>query len=762
MRVPLSWINEFVDLEGIEAEDVARVLTLRSVEASVSLWDADLEGVVFGKVVDLWVHSKDEGLKVCKVKVEEDRTVQIITRDTSLKKGEGVLVALPGARISGKVIKEKEFSGVVSQGMMLSASELGLEDGSEGVIKVDEDYPLGTPGKKVLGFGEPMLEIEITPNRGDLLSILGIARELSALFDRPIKQLEEYKLEDFGALDIRIEDSDCKRYRGILIKGLEVKDSPLWLRRRLWQCGIRSINNVVDITNYIMLERGQPLHAFDWDKIEGGITVRSAKAGESINTLMGTYKQLTEKNLVIADSRKILAIAGVVGGAESAVDKNTKNILLEGAYFDPYRIRKSARSLGIQTESSYRFERNVDVESLKVHQNSATELILKLAGGRVDAVKDIYPEPYKPIKIFLSFGKYKRYAGEDLEEEYALKVLQRLGFECSKSTCRLEVLVPAFRSFDIKGEVDLIEEILRVKGYDGLKPEPLPIPSKPKRVNKLESVIRTFLSSRGFFEVLNFSYESLDLYLVLGLEQPKLEIANPLLKDERFLRTSLIPSLIRSYLYNQKNFLQKVSIFELGKVFFEDREERRLGLLSCDNHSLEDFRALVSDLLTYMSVDHFSQKSNYPFLHPNLQVDLFADEEKIGFLGVLHPLIQRQLDIKSSVLIAELYIEKIEPKKHKYRSLSNYPPVIRDLSLVMDKDQPVDKLIIYIRRLEEVEDLSVFSVWTKEEVLGEGKKSVGIRLFLRSTKGSMSDEEANSIVFRLVEGLKKEFNVNLR
>ncbi|WP_333784492.1 phenylalanine--tRNA ligase subunit beta [Thermocrinis sp.] len=761
MRVPLSWLNEFVDLEGIEPEEIARVLTLKSVETSVSIWDGDVEGVVFGTVISLTTHPKDEGLRVCQVKVGEDKTVQVITRDRSLEEKSGVLVALPGARVSGKVIGEREFWGVVSQGMLLSGSELGLEDSSEGILKIDEDYPLGTPAKRVLGFGEPVLEVEITPNRGDLLSILGIAREIAMLFDRSMKQIEEYQLEDFGSLDIRVEDTDCKRYRGVVIEGTHIKDAPFWLRKRLWQCGIKSINNVVDVTNYIMLERGQPLHAFDLDKIEGGIVVRSARAGEGINTLMGAYKQLTENNLIIADSRKPLAVAGVIGGAESAVNKNTTKILLEGAYFDPYRIRRSAKSLGIQTESSYRFERNVDIDSLRSHQNRAVELILRVAGGKVSAVKDVYPEPYKPVKIFLSFGKYKRYVGEELDGEYARKVLQKLGFECYPSSCGLEVFVPAFRSFDVKGEADLVEEILRAKNYNSLKSEPPPIPSAPKRVSRLENTIRTFLSSRGFFEVLNFSYESLNLYSALGLEQPKLEIINPLLKDERFLRTSIVPSLIRSYIHNQKNFIQQVSIFELGKVFFEDNEERRLGILSCNNHSLEEFRALVSDFLTYINVDHFSQKSNYSFLHPNLQIDFMVEGEKIGFLGVLHPLIQEQLEIKNSILISELYVEKLQPKRRNYKSFSNYPPVVRDLSLVMDKDQSVDKLILYIKKLEEVEDLSVFSVWTNEEVLGEGKKSVSIRLFLRSAK-SMSDEEANSVVFNLVEGLKKEFNVSLR
>ncbi|WP_448587510.1 phenylalanine--tRNA ligase subunit beta [Thermocrinis sp.] len=734
MRVPLSWLSEFLELEGIEPEDIAKNLTLKGVEASVSRWDGKAEGV-FGKVIKVW---EEEGKKVCEVALGEGNTIRIISKDKRIKEGDGVLVD-------------------TSRATLLSPSELGLEDSPEGVLIVDEEYALGTPAHKVIGFGEVLLEVEITPNRGDLLSVLGLAREISVLLDIPLRQREEWKLEDQGWLDIRIEDSDCKRYRGVLISGVKVNESPLWLKRRLWQCGLRSINNVVDITNYVMLERGQPLHAFDWKRIEGEVVVRSARKGESISTLSGVHRELTEKNLIIADSSKPLAIAGVVGGADSAVDKETTDILLEAAYFDPYRTRRSSRSLGIQTESSYRFERNVDLESLKSHQNRAVELILNLAGGRVDAVRDVYPEPYKPKRIFLSLGKYRRYAGEELDQEYAQKVLQRLGFECFSSSCGIEALVPAFRSFDVKEDVDLIEEVLRVKGYDSLRSEPLHIPSRPKSAKRLEDKVRAFLSSRGFFEVINFSYESLDLYQTLGLEHPTLEILNPLLKEERFLRTSLIPSLIRSYLHNQRNFVQQVSIFELGRVFLESGEEGRLGLLT-SHQSLEEFRSVVSDLLSYLNISHTSQRSNYSFLHPHLQVDLLVGDEKVGFLGVLTP----TLGIKGRVLVSELYIDRVKPIKPQYKGFSNYPPVVRDLSLVIDKHQSVDKLIMHIKTLEEVEDLSVFSVWTNAEVLGEGKKSVSFRLFLRSAKGSMSDEEANGIVLELVESLKKEFNVSLR
>jgi phenylalanyl-tRNA synthetase beta chain len=450
-----------------------------------------------------------------------------------------------------------------------------------------------------------------------------------------------------------------------------------------------------------------------------------------------------------------------VGGSESGVRERTKSILLEGAYFEPFRVRRSARSLGVQTESSYRFERNVDIQSLKKHQDRAVGLILQLAGGEVRAVKDIYPQPYEPKRIFLSFGKFKRYAGEELDPEGGLKVLQKLGFDVRVQNCGFEVLVPAFRSFDVQGDADIVEELLRVKGYDNLRAERLFVPSKPKVKDKLEREIKSFLKARGFFEVLNFSFEGKKLYETLGLKSPTLEIVNPLVKEERFLRTSLIPSLINSYLRNRRKFIQQIALFEVGKVFFEEGEGRRLGILS-NMHTLQEFRSLVSDLLHSVGVLHTSQGSKLTFLHPNLQVSLLVEGEEIGFLGLLNPLLERELDLKEKVLIAELDLDRLKPKRAQYMPFSNYPPVVRDITLVMDKGLSVDKLIMHIRKLEEVEDLKVVSVWTDERVLGEGKKSVSFRLFLRSLKGSLSDEEANQLVFGLVEDLKREFGVSLR
>jgi phenylalanyl-tRNA synthetase beta chain len=388
-------------------------------------------------------------------------------------------------------------------------------------------------------------------------------------------------------------------------------------------------------------------------------------------------------------------------------------------------------------------------------------LILQLAGGEVRAVKDIYPQPYEPKRIFLSFGKFKRYAGEELDPEGGLKVLQKLGFDVRVQNCGFEVLVPAFRSFDVQGDADIAEELLRVKGYDNLRAERLFVPSKPKVKDKLEREIKNFLKARGFFEVLNFSFEGKNLYEVLGLKSPTLEIINPLVKEERFLRTSLIPSLINSYLRNRRKFIQQIALFEVGKVFLEEGEGRRLGILS-NMHTLQEFRSLVSDLLHSVGVSQISEWFTFPSLHPNLQIILTVEEEEIGFLGVLNPLIQRELDIKEEVLIAELYLDRLKPKRAQYVPFSNYPPVIRDITLVMDKGLSVDKLIMRIRKLKEVEDLKVVSVWTDERVLGEGKKSVSFRLFLRSLKGSLSDEEANQLVFGLVEDLKREFGVSLR
>ncbi len=551
-------------------------------------------------------------------------------------------------------------------------------------------------------------------------------------------------------------------------EGIEVKPSPLWLRKRLWQCGLRVINNVVDITNYVMLQEGQPLHAFDLDRIELPVVVRDAKEGERIKTLTGVERELSPVNLLIADKGGPIAVAGVVGGAHSAVQQNTKRVLLESAYFNPYRIRRSAKALTSQTESSYRFERSVDIQGVKKAQDLAIDLILRLAGGELRAIKDIYPKPYEPKRIFLSLEKYRRYAGEDFDREFISKTLTALEIPHKLLRCGLEVDVPSHRSFDISRDVDMVEELLRVKGYQNLPSEVLSLPSRPFRFLTLEDRIRELFKARGFNEVITFSFEGKELYQRLSLQEPTLEIVNPLVKSERFLRNSLLPSLLRVCIENNKRHNYSMAIFEVGKVF-DEGERNHLAFLMTgykslypeEEYSPYDGLSLVLDLLRLYAERVEGESSRLEFLHPNIQRVFKVEGKRVGFFGMLHPKLQKELEIKHRVFVGEFDLECFKEGVRSYKPISTYPPVVRDITLVVDKGVDVDKLINHIRGKDMVEEVKVFSVYTDSK-LGEGKKSVSFRVVFRSMNSTLSDAEVNELVEGLVKELEGLFSARLR
>ena len=761
MRVPYSWLSEFVELKDIDPEDIVRQLSIKSVEASLSTFGCDVDGVVFGKVVQLQRLSK--GL-YCKVQVGEHTFVNVYTSDTSLEEGDGVLVALPNARVNGMCVDKRTIEGVVSEGMLLSTQELGLEPHSTGVLKIEDNLPLGANAYDLLGFGEPIIEVEITPNRGDLLSVRGLAREISAIFKLKRKDESLEEMQDFGEIDVQILDEDCHRYVGAIVEGVSVRESPIWIRKRLWQVGGKSINNVVDITNYILFRDGQPLHAFDLDKIKGGIRVRSAKEKESIRTLMGSDRELSPVNLVISDERGPIAIAGVIGGLDTSVDKDTKNILLESAYFNPYRIRRSSKALNISTDSSYRFERSVDIEGVKKYQLQAIKLILDVCGGDLKAIRDFYPRPYEPKKVFVSFEKLRKYSGEDIPLKEATEILEHLEIPYKEVEDGVYVEVPSHRSFDMSMDVDVVEEILRLRDYNELEEETLCIPARTSSFEDFREEVRNYLVSNGLAEVITFSFENEELYRLLSLEIPTLRLVNPLSEAHSLMRTSLIPSLLRTCIYNVNQGIRNIAIFEIGKVFHAEEEER-LGILLMGYANLypeEPFSPYhllryVQGVLKIMGKE-FSSRADVPdFLHPYLAVSFDG-----GYMGRLHPRIEKELKLQK-VFVAEMRLERRKEQK-VYVPFSKYPPVVRDLSLIVDKNLSVDKLITHIQTLlhEVVESVKVFSVYTDVVRFGEGKKSISIRVVFRSKERNLSDGEANQLVDLILDSLEEKFGAKLR
>jgi len=432
MRVPYSELNKYVEVSDLDPAELVEKLNAHSVEATLDYFgNPAVEKVVVGKILKTRPHPSLKKLLVCEVDLGS-RKVVVCTNDRSVREGDKVFVVLPGGRVGDLQITERDFKGITSQGMFLGLEELvGVP--SEGVFKFhDPSVKEGSDVRELIGLGEPIIELDITPNRGDLLSVKGLAREISALYGRPLKRVEGLSIEPFGdEVEIEILDQDCSRYRGAVIRGVKVGESPLWLQVALWKFGEAVINNVVDVTNYLLFTEGNPMHAFDLNKIKGKVRVKSAEGGEKFKALNGKEYTLEKGDLVIADDEKVLALAGIIGGEESAVSETTTDILLETAHFDPFRVRKTAKRLDLRTESSYRFERNVDVENVANAQGIALKLIRETAGGEVTTLKDLYHRPYEPAEVILSYKKYLSYSGSEVDPARAVEILNALGIPAS-------------------------------------------------------------------------------------------------------------------------------------------------------------------------------------------------------------------------------------------------------------------------------------------------------------------------------------------
>jgi len=450
MRVPYSILNLYVEVSDIDPEGLVEELNTHSVEATLDHFgNMEIEKAVVGEILKTEPHPSLKKLLVCEVNIGGEKVI-VCTNDKTVKKGDKVFLVLPGGRVGDLKISERDFKGVVSKGMFLGLEELvGIP--SDGVFKFhDPTVRPGTDVKELLGLGEPIIELDITPNRGDLLSVKGLAREISALYGRPLKEIDIEIFDTLGeGIEIELLSDKCNRYRAAVVRNVKVGESPLRIQIALWKFGEAVINNVVDITNYLLFTEGNPMHAFDLDKIEGKVRIREARKGEKFLALNGKEYILEEGDLVIADDNKVLALAGIIGGSESAVNENTKNVLLETAHFDPFKVRKTAKRLDIRTESSYRFERNVDIENIPRAQSLALVMIRELAGGTVETIKDIYPKPYKPKVVELSFEKYISYTGSFVEPKTAQEILNNLG-------------LPTLVEFKNLGKEDIEKVVLKV------------------------------------------------------------------------------------------------------------------------------------------------------------------------------------------------------------------------------------------------------------------------------------------------------------
>lgn len=790
MKILYTWLREFIPLEE-DPYEIAELLTLKSIEVeAVEKVKVDFEGVVVGEILAVRPHPRAERLTVCEVNTSQ-RTYEVICGAPNVKEGIKVAFALPGARLGSNEIKIKEIRGIRSEGMICSERELGLSDEASGILVLEEDAPLGMDLGDYLGLSEEyVLEISPTPNRGDCLSILGLAREISAILGIPLKwpsvdlNEENIGVEEFVKVEVR-DPHHCPRYTARFLWDVEIKPSPLWMRLRLQLSGMRPINNVVDVTNYVMLELGQPLHAFDYDRLaEGTIVVRLAEKGEMIITLDGKERSLDEDTLLICDTKKPVAIGGVMGGSDSEIREDTKRVLLESAFFSPASIRRTSRALKLETEASYRFSRGVDPEGVIFASSRAAGLIQKLSGAKVaKGILDVYPSrvPIKEVAFDLEW--VNRFLGMEVGEEEARKFLERLNFRIKSCKGKiLKVSPPSYR-FDISREVDIAEELGRLKGYDVL-PENLPklTPPSKERKKDLRKLLKEIMVGFGFQEVITYSFISPRLLKTLELDTEALKLLNPLSEEQSVMRTSLIPGLIETARTNYQRGNKNLKLFELRRVFLPSSdklpmEEERLAALAMgefwpswwrEKGKRVDFfliKGCVERLFEELGIENVQfLPQRVPPFHPVQSASIRIKGKEVGALGKLDPRIAEWLEL-DEVFLFELRLAPLFGHtriEKAFTSLPKFPGTYRDVALVLDEE------VLFSSVLEEVSKLRM-SYLERVEIIDcysgppipEGKKNITIRLHLRADDHTLTDEEANEIRDEVVKHFLK-LGYNLR
>lgn len=793
MRIKLEWLKELVDLEGINTNEIVRKLSLYSVE--VEGVDKAVSGtnLVVGHVDECIPHPNSDHLSVCTVDVGSE-TLQIVCGAPNVKKGQYVIVAKIGAELPGGFkIKHTKIRGVESHGMICSLNEIGLENKfipeeyQDGIYYFKEKVEIGSDALKALNLDDEIIELDLTPNRGDLLSMIGVAIEASAIFNRPLKPLK-YTLErkeiNNDKLEVVNEAPGCIGYYGQVVRNVEIKPSPLWLTSRLVAYGIRPINNVVDITNYILILFGQPLHAFDYNKLGNKIVIRNAVAGETITTLDEIERKLEKDDIVITDGKVPIAIAGVMGGEGTGITSETKDIVIEAAVFDPVLVRATSQRLGLRSDSSIRFEKGVDINNTKLALDYTCYLLETLAGGEVSTLVFAGKDKIPPKTITINENDVEKLLGIRIKTEEIKDILSRLGFKTSGDD-ELTVSVPNRRP-DITINADLIEEIARIHGYEKIKGT---IPKTAtlgglSTLQKQRREIRNILNGLGLNEVYTYSLvpeKDLSEFTFFSKEKKDISILMPITQDHKVLRKSLLPGLIENarYSYSRKN--KDLALFEIGKIYYQGndyQEEEMLSLLMAGRFASTlwkgevetvDFyliKGVLETLFKKLKMDVYFRLPETPIkeLHPGKSAEILFEGEVIGFVGSLHPEYAKD-DGLNDVYVAELRMNAILERNFetvKFEEYSKVPSVERDIAIVVSKDLPVGEILDEIKNLKRtlLSNITLFDIYTGEKV-GPEEKSIAIKLEF-SANETLSDEIVNQKLNKILKQLEEKFNACLR
>ena len=794
MKFSELWLREWVNT-SLDSEALSNQITMAGLEVDgVEPVAGAFNGVVVGEVVECGQHPNADKLRVTKINVGGERLLDIVCGAPNCRQGLKVAVATIGAVLPGDFkIKAAKLRGEPSEGMLCSFSELGISDDHNGIIELPADAPVGTDIREYLKLDDNTIEISVTPNRADCLGIIGVARDVAVLNQTELNVPEIVPVEATisDTLPIQVEAADaCPRYLGRVVKGINVKaPTPLWMKEKLRRCGIRSIDAVVDVTNYVLLELGQPMHAFDKDRIEGGIVVRMAKEGETLVLLDGTEAKLNADTLVIADHNKALAMGGIFGGEHSGVNDETQNVLLECAFFSPLSITGRARRHGLHTDASHRYERGVDPALQYKAIERATRLLLDICGGEAGPVIDVTHEATLPKRatITLRRSKLDRLIGHHIADAQVGDILRRLGCEVTEGQDQWQAVAPSWR-FDMEIEEDLVEEVARVYGYNNIPDAPVQaglVMGSHREADLSLKRVKTMLNDKGYQEVITYSFVDPKVQQLVHPGEEALILPSPISSEMSAMRLSLLTGLLSTIVYNQNRQQSRVRIFETGLRFVPDtqadlgiRQDLMLAGTICGNRYEEhwdltknsvDFYDLKGDLESVLDLTGKLSEIEFraeaiPALHPGQCAAIYLQGERVGVIGVIHPELERKLDLNGRTLAFELEWNKVADRViPQAQDVSRFPANRRDIAVVVAENVPAADILAECKKVgvNQVVGVNLFDVYRGKGV-AEGFKSLAISLILQDTSRTLEEEEIAATVAKCVEALKERFQASLR
>ena len=798
MLISLNWLKQYIDLEGKEVGELEKALTMIGQEVEkIEIKGDNLDNVVVGHLIEVKKHPNADSLTLCKVDNGKE-ILQIVCGATNHKTGDKAALAQVGAKLREDfTIKKGKIRGEESNGMLCSEDELGIGSDKDGIIILPEDAPVGTPLKEYLGINDTVFELEITPNRPDCLSHIGIARELAAYYGKELKYPEtsinkEVQEKTSDNIKVKIEDRNLsRRYVTRILKDVTVKESPKWLKERIEAVGLRSINNIVDVSNFILMEMNHPNHVFDLDKIEGNeIIVKTANKGDVLVTLDDQERKLENGDIIIADSKKILAVGGVMGGFDSQVTDSTKNVLLEVAHFNPQNVRKTSRRLTLFSDSSYRFERGIDVENAVNVINRLANLIQEVAGGEIlSGYAEQYPVPHENRTTGLNLERLHRFVGKVIPKKEVIKILEGLEIKVVDKGENLELTAPSYRG-DLELEQDYFEEVIRMYGFDNIEnvlPKVNINENSTLDTTKLTDTVKNIAASTGLKEVINYSFIPKD-----GLEKIKftrvqgdklIDISNPITEDFVTMRPTLLYSLIKNAKENINRNVSDIRFFEVSRTFEKAeelaKEEIKLGIILAGEkdktlwnpkpvpYDFYDLKGIVEEIFSKLKFKNYSiKRSTQTEFHPGRSADIFVGNECVGSFGEIHPDVLENFDLnRKSVLVGEFNIDLIKKyirKPFTYQGPVKYPAVPRDIALVMNENVLVGDVLKTVEKIDKkVEKVELFDIYRGLGV-EPGKKSVAISVLLRDNSKTLEEKEINDIMEKILNKVKKDYMAELR